>query len=146
MDDELYTDEQIEEMMKLLEDGTTKPGLAEEFRKRGWKMGMELNYDDVKYARGWGLQNLQDAQEAEILHLGDNTARSVQDTRKSLMHSAADAAIGEARQGILDRASRELEDEVKKLIDERSDADRIQQDREQDEEEQEKEAEEKEEQ
>lgn len=146
MGDKLYTDGQIAEMMKLLEDGTTKEGLAEEYKKRGWKIGMELNYDDIKYARSWGLQNLQDAQEAKIQHLGDNTARSVQETQKSLMISATDAVLGEARQGSLDRASQELEDEVKKLIDERNDADMIRQDREQDEEDQEKEMEEKEEQ
>lgn len=146
MDDGLYTDEQIAEMMKLLEDGTTKAGLAEEYRKRGWKTGMELNYDDVEYARSWGLQNLQDAQEVKIQNLGGNMAGSVQETQKSLMLSAVDAALGEARQSGIDKASRELEDEVKKLIDERNDADRIRQDREQDEEDLEKQTEEKEEQ
>lgn len=146
MDDGAYTDEQIAEMMKLLEDGTTKPGLAEEYRRRGWKTGMELNYDDIKYARRWGLQNLQDAQEVKIQHLGDNAAGSVQETQRSLTLSAADAALGEARQSGIDKASRELEEEVKELIDERSDADRIRQDREKDEEEQEKKTEKKEEQ
>lgn len=146
MDDELYTDEQIEDMMKLLVDGTTKPGIADEFRRRGWKTGMQLIYDDVEYSRGWGLQNLQDAQEVKILHLGDNPGRNAQETGKSMMLSAVDAALGEARQGSLDRASQELEDEVKKLIDERNDADSIRQDREEDEEDQEKKAEKKEEQ
>ncbi len=146
MDDELYTDEQIEDMMKILVDGTTKPGLAEEFRKRGWKIGMQLNYDDVEYSRSWGLQNLQDAQEVKIQHLGDNAARGAQETKKSMMLSAVDAVLGEARQGGLDKESRELAEEVKKLVDERSDADRIRQDREQDEEEQEKKTEKKEEQ
>ncbi len=146
MDDELYTDEQIEDMMKLLVDGTTKPGLAEEYRKRGWKIGMQLNYDDVEYSRSWGLQNLQDAQELKIQHLGDNTARSAQETKKSMMLSAVDAALGEARQSGLDKESQELADEVKKLIDERSDADNIRQNREEDEEEQEKKMEKKEEQ
>lgn len=138
MDDELYTDEQITEMMKLLKDGTTRPGLAEEFSKRGWKIGMQLNYDDVEYSRSWGLQNLQDAQEVKIQHLGDNTARCAQETKKSMMLSAVDAVLGEARQSGLDKASQELADEVKKLIDERNDADSIRQDREEDEEEQEK--------
>lgn len=146
MDDEFYTDEQIDDMMKLLVDGTTKPGLAEEFRKRGWKMGMQLNYDDVEYARSWGLQNLQDAQEVKIQHLGDQSARNAQETKKDMMLSSLDATLGEARQGSLDKASQELEDELKKLIDERNDVDRIRQDREEDEEEQEKKAEKKEEQ
>lgn len=134
MNDEFYTDEQIAEMVKFLEDGTTKSGFAEEYRKRGWKIGMELNYDDVKYARSWGLQNLQDAQEVKIQYLGDNTAGSVQKTQESMMLSAVDAALGKARQSGIDKASRELEEEVEELIDERSDADRIREDREQDEE------------
>ncbi len=146
MDDELYTDEQIGEMVMLLKDGTLKPGLAEEFSKRGWKIGMQLNYDDVERARSWGLQNLQDAQEVKILHFGDHSAENAQETKKGMMLSAVDAALGEARQGGLDKASRELEEEVKELVDERSDADRIRQDREQDEEDQEKKTEKKEEQ
>ena len=146
MDDKLYTDEKIAEMMKLLEDGTTKPGFAEEYRKRGWKTGMQLNYDDVEYARGWGLQNLQDAQEVKILHFGESTGRNAQEVQKSLMLSAVDAALGEARQSGIDKASQELEEEVEKLLEERSDADRIRQDKELDEEEQEKKTEEKEEQ
>ena len=146
MDDKLYTDEKIAEMLKLLEDGTTKPGFAEEYRKRGWKTGMQLNYDDVEYARGWGLQNLQDAQEVKILHFGESTGRNAQEVQKSLMLSAVDAALGEARQSGIDKASQELEEEVEKLLEERSDADRIRQDKELDEEEQEKKTEEKEEQ
>lgn len=146
MDDELYTDEQIGEMVTFLEDGTLKPGFAEEYRKRGWKIGMQLNYDDVEHARSWGLQNLQDAQEAKIQHFGDHSAENAQETKKGMMLFAVDAALGEARQGSLDKASRELEEEVKKLVDERSDVDRIRQDREQDEEDQEKKTEKKEEQ
>lgn len=136
MDDELYTDKQIEDMMRLLVDGTTQPGLAEKLRERGIKTGMQLNYSDVEDYRGWGLQNLQDAQEAKIQHLGDNTARNAQETRKSMMLSAADAALGEARQGSLDKASQELEDEVKKLLDERNDVDRVSQDKEENKEDQ----------
>lgn len=60
--------------------------------------------------------------------------------------SAASAALGEARQSGLDKASQELADEVKKLIDERNDVDSIRQEREENEEEQEKKAEKKEEQ
>ena len=55
-------------------------------------------------------------------------------TKKSMMRSAADAVIGEARQSSLDKASQELADEVKKLIDERNDVNRIPQDKEEDQE------------
>ncbi len=121
MDDEAFTDEQIADMMKLLEDGTLKPGLAEEMRRRGFKVGMQLVYDDIGSARSWGLQNLQDAQELKIQHFGDNTGISAQETKKNMMMSAVDAAIGEERQGALDRTSQELEDEVEELIDRRND-------------------------
>lgn len=135
MEDELYTDEQIDDMMMLLMDGTTKPGFAEEYRRRGWKIGMQLVYDDVGKYRGWGLQNIQDAQEAKIQHLGDKSAKNAQETKKSMMQSALDAVLGEARQGSLDEASRELADEVKELIDERNNIDRIPPDKEEDKEE-----------
>lgn len=143
MDDEAFTDEQIADMMKLLEDGTLKPGLAEEMRRRGFKVGMQLVYDDIGSARSWGLQNLQDAQELKIQHFGDNTGISAQETKKNMMMSAVDAAIGEERQGALNKASQKLADEVEELIDERNDVDGIRQDEEQDEEEQDKKTEDK---
>lgn len=146
IDDESFTDEQITEMMKLFQDGTTKPGLAEEYRKRGWGIGMELNYENVKHFRTFGLKVLQDTQEARIQHLADDPMKGMQDTKKSISQSAADAALGEARQSGLDKASQEIADEVKNLIDERNDVDSIRQDREKDEEEQEKKEEKKEEQ
>lgn len=139
MDDELYTDERIEDMMRLLVDGTTKPGV----KIPGELTGMALNYKDVRDNRGRGLQNLQDARDARIQHLADDPLKGMQETKKSMHQSAVDATLGEARQSGLDKASRELEDEVKKLIDERNDVDRIRREKE---EEKEEEIEEKEEQ
>lgn len=142
MDDELYTDERIEDMMRLLVDGTTKPGV----KIPGELTGMALNYKDVRDNRGRGLQNLQDAQEARIKHLADDPLKGMQETKKSMHQSAVDATLGEARQSGLDKASRELEDEVKKLIDERNDVDRIRQKKEEEIEEKEERAKEAEEQ
>ena len=42
-----------------------------------------------------------------------------------MMLSAADATIGEERQGVLNQASQELADEVQELIDKRNDVNRI---------------------
>lgn len=132
LDDGAFSDEQIEEMMKLLQDGTTKPGLADEFRKRGWGTGMDLNYEDVKNFRTFGLQVLRYAQEAGIQHIADDPLKGMQKTKESMMLSAADAFLGEARQGSLDRTSRELADEVERLINERNDTDRIRRNEEED--------------
>lgn len=133
MDDELYTDEKIEEMMKLLKDGV---------RRRPGKTGMALNYQDVWESRRDGLYLVRKARENKLENIANDPLRGMQDTKKSIHQSAADAVIGEVRQSGLDKASQELEDEVEKLIDERSDADRIRQDREEEKEEQAKKAEE----
>ncbi len=123
--------------MKLFVDGTTKQGLAEEFRNRGWGIGMDLNYNNVKYFRAFGLQVLRDTREAGIQHIADDPLKGMQDTKNSMMLSAADTALGETRQSGLDKASQELADEVKKLIDERNDVDRVSQDKEKEKEEKE---------
>lgn len=142
MDDELYTDERIEDMMRLLVDGTTKPGV----KIPGELTGMALNYKDVRDNRGRGLQNLQDAREAKIQHIADDPLKGMQETKKSIRQSAVDAVLGEARQSSLDKVSQELEDEVKKLIDERNDVDRIRQKNQEEKEEKEEQAKEAEEQ
>lgn len=117
-DDDAFTDETIAEMMQSFQEG------------------MALNFDNVKNFRAFGLQVLRDTQEAKIQHIADDPLKGMQETKKSMRQSAVDAALGEARQSSLDKASQELEDEVKKLIDERNDVDRIPQEKEEDEEEQ----------
>lgn len=128
LDDEAFTDEQIAEMMQSFQEG------------------MALNYENVKDFRSFGLQVLRDTREAKIQHIADAPLKGVQETKKSMMLSAADAVLGEARQSSLDKASQELEDEVERLIDQRNDVDSIRQDREEDEKEPPKGAEEEEEQ
>lgn len=113
-----FTEEQIAEMMQSLQEG------------------MALNYDNVRDFRGFGLQVMRDAREAEIQHIADDPLKGMQQTKRSMMLSAADAALGEARQSSLDKTSQELADEVKKLIDERNDIDRDLRDKEETKEEQ----------
>lgn len=112
LEDEAFTDGQIAEMMQSLQEG------------------LALNYDNVRDFRGFGLQVMRDAKEAKIQHAADDSLKGMQQTKKSMMLSAVDAALGESRKGSLDKTSRELADEVEKLIDERNDADRTPQDRE----------------
>lgn len=98
--------------------------------------GLGFDYQDVDISRRHGLQMIQDAQECKIRHLADDPLKGMSETKKSMMMSAVDAVYGEAVQGRLGEASRELEDEVEKLTDERNSVDRIRQDEEEYEEEQ----------
>ncbi len=123
LDDEGCTEEKAAEMMQNLQDG------------------MALNCKIVKDYRSWGLQILRDVRECKIQHLGDNPLGGMAETKKSMMMSAVDAAFGEAAQGSLEETSRELEEEVEELIDERNNVDRIRQDEEKEEEQEVKEQE-----
>ena len=125
LDDENVTDEQLADMMKSIQDG------------------IEDIYENVENYRGWGLQVLRLAREDRIQHLADDPLKGLQDTKKSLMASAVDAALGEVGQSGLDKASQERADEVKELIDKRNDVYRTPQNKEEDEEDQEKKAEKK---
>ena len=117
LDDEAFSDKEITDMMQRFQDG------------------MKLNYDNVRDFRTFGLKVLQDVQEARIQHIADDPLKGLQETKNSMMLSAVDAALGEARQSSLDNASQELADEVEKLIDERNNADKIQPDEEEEKEE-----------
>lgn len=123
LDDEAFSDGQIAEMMQSLQEG------------------LALDYDNVRDFRGFGLQVMRDTREAKIQHIADDPLKGMQQTKRSMLLSAADAVLGETRQGSLDKASRELADEVKKMIDERNDVDRSPQDKEEAKEEQPKQVE-----
>ncbi len=118
LDDEAFSDSQMAEMMRSLQEG------------------LALDYDNVRDFRGFGLQVMRDTREAKIQHVAADPLKGMQQTKRSMMLSAADAALGEARMGSLDETSQELADEVKKMIDERNDVDRSPQDREEAKEEQ----------
>ncbi|MCM1191076.1 MAG: hypothetical protein NC123_04710 [Butyrivibrio sp.] len=111
-DDEAFSNKDLAEMMESFQEG------------------MALNYDNVKNFRAFGLQVLRDVSDLKIQHIADDPLNGMQQTKESMMLSAVDAALGEARQGSLDKESRELAEEVQKLIDERNDVDRIPQERE----------------
>lgn len=136
-EDEAFSEEQVNGMRRLLWDGTTNQKLAEEARKRGWTVGMELNLKDIDEYRTQGLINLYGAKVGKWLHDEKNPLlNGVMQTEKAIMQMAVDADLGMARRDGLNETSRELADEVKELIDERNDADRIPQDKEETKEEQ----------
>lgn len=106
LDDENYTDEMRAKLMDNLQ-----------------KEVMQ-NHRKIEKYRGNGLHILQEARDQKIKRIANNPLVGMQETKDSMMMSVADAVIGEARQNHLDEASKELEDEVQKLIDERNDVNR----------------------
>lgn len=121
--DEAFSDERLDEMMRLLQDGTANQWFAEEARKRGWAIGMELNYKDIKQYRSQGQKNLTLAEMQKQKHDVKNPLGGMMQTKKDMMQSAVNADLGVARRSSLDGTSRELEEEVKELIDQRNDVD-----------------------
>ena len=120
LDNEVLTDEQLEEMMQ-------------KFREE-----MKLNYKDVKYSRSFGMDVLRTVRSAGIEHVGDDSLKGVEEAKRSMMQSSADAVFGEARKGSLEEKSKELADEVEKLIDERNDINKTPEEKKKEREEQEK--------
>lgn len=112
LEDENITDEKRAEMMKSFQEGMT------------------LNYRNIEDYRRRGLQIQEDAQECRIKHIADNPLAGIQETKRSMILSAADSACNEAMQGRLGEASQEIKDEIEKLIDARNDVDRTQHDEE----------------
>lgn len=108
IDDERYTDEMKAEMVNHFKEQATR------------------SYPDVKKYRKSGLHILQEARDDRVKRLADNPLGGMQETKDSMMMSAVDAVLGEARQSHLDKASKELEEQVQKLIDERNSLERIQ--------------------
>lgn len=141
LDDEHYSDEQITEMMERLRAAAPKPGLTKALANNDWS-AYDGN-DIIKY-KSWGIQNIEDAHEAKLENIQIDPLAGMQQAKRSMYQAAIDAGLGEARQSVLDKTSRELADEVEKLIDERNDVDRIRQEREEEEEEQAKKAQEQE--
>lgn len=123
LEDEAFSDERLDEMMRLLRDGTANRWFAEEARKRGWAIGMELNYKEIKQNRSQGQKDLTLAGMQKEEHDKKNPLGGMVQTKKDMMQSAVDADLGVARRSSLDGTSRELEEEVKELVDERNDVD-----------------------
>ena len=106
LDDENYTDDMRAKLVDNLQNE------------------VRANHRKIEKYRGNGLHILQETRDYKIKRIADNPLAGMQETKDNVMMSAADAVIGEARQNHLDKASKELEDEVQKLIDERNDLNR----------------------
>ena len=103
-------------------------GMMDHFREQA-----SLSYRSVEDNRSYGLHILQEVRDYKIKRIADNPLAGLQETKESMMMSAADAVLGEARQSRLEETSKELEDQVKKLIDERNSVDNTQEEEEEEE-------------
>lgn len=111
-----------------------KAELVDHFKKEAMlSCGDVQSYGSVEWFRKNGLHILQETRDYKIKRLADNPLAGMQETKDSMMMSAADAVFGESRQSYLDEASKELEDQVQKLIDERNSLDGPQEEKEEEE-------------
>lgn len=115
LDDENYSDDMRAELVDNLQEDAMR------------------NYRKIEMYRGNGLHILQEARDYKIKRISDNPLAGMQETTDSMMISATDAVLGEARQNHLDKVSKELEDEVQRLIDKRNDVSRTQEEDEEEE-------------
>ncbi len=114
IDDESFTNGQIDEMMK-------------DYRREvGAKSG------EAYILGSFGTQVLRDTRDVRLRRIKDDPLRSMQETKNGMMQAAADAAFAEARQSSIDKTSGELAEEMQRLIDERDGIDRIPEDKEED--------------
>ncbi|MDE7206716.1 MAG: hypothetical protein K2N90_06090 [Lachnospiraceae bacterium] len=116
--------EEAEDLKKYVLDGNCTDDEKEEaiLRYREKMMGA---YGDLATYRRRGLQMIRDSKECKIEHIKDNPLQGMEETKKSMINSAVDAAINEASQGKIEETSQELEDAVEELIDERNDVDHV---------------------
>ncbi|MCH5340017.1 MAG: hypothetical protein J1E01_00985 [Acetatifactor sp.] len=124
LDADDFTDDMKAELVDHLQEEATLSG------------GSVQSYGSVAWYRNNGLHILQEARDYKIQRIADNPLAGLQETKDSMMISAADAVLGESRQSYLDETSKKLQDKVEKLIDERNSLDRTQEEKEEEEKEQ----------
>ena len=100
-----------------------------------YRSRMSEDGDLGKY-RQRGVQMIKDSKEGKLKHIENNPLQGMEETKDSMIQSAVDAVFNQATQGKLDETSKELEDAVKELIDERNDIDRVDADKKEEDEEQ----------
>lgn len=121
LEDENYPDDMKAEMMERFQEEAAQ------------SIGSVKEYGTVAWYRSNGLHILKEVRDDKIQRIADNPLAGMQETKDSMMMSAADAVLGESRQSYLDETSKELADEVEKLIDRRNSVDSTQEEKEEDE-------------
>lgn len=102
-----------------------------------YRARMSEDGDLGKY-RQRGVQMIKDSKEGKLKHIENNPLLGMEETKDSMIQSAVDAVFNQEMQGKLDETSKELEDAVKELIDERNDIDRVDADKKEEDEEDDK--------
>ena len=92
---------------------------------QSYRREVSVKSEEAYIFGSFGTQVLRDMRDVKLQRISDNPLQSMQLTKDGMMQAAVDAALGEARQSSLDETSRELADEVERLIDERNHVDRI---------------------
>lgn len=82
---------------------------------------MMSNYGEMMDLRRKGHQEIRDAKELELKHIAIDPLDGVDRAKQTILDAGAAAALQEASQGTLDRASGELEKKVQEEIDKRND-------------------------
>jgi len=82
---------------------------------------MQSNYGEMMNLRRSGHQMIQDAKELKLKHIEINPLDGVDRAKQAIMDAGADAALREASQNTLDKASEALEERVQEEIDQRDD-------------------------
>ena len=119
---------EIQEELGLAAESLGKENLSEEERNqlmsehiaRANNMMMS-NYGEMMDLRRKGHQEIRDAKELELKHIAINPLDGVDRAKQTILDAGAAAALQEASQGTLDRASGELEKKVQEEIDKRND-------------------------
>ena len=83
---------------------------------------MKSNSGEMMELRRKGHQEIQDAREVELKHIGVSPLDGVGKAKQAIMDAGAQAALQEVSQGALDKASEELERRVQEEIDRKNDA------------------------
>lgn len=97
---------------------------------QNFRREVKIESEEAYTFGSFGTQILRDMRGVKSQHIADNPLQSMQQTKDGMLQAASDAALGEARQSSIDKASGELAAEVEELIDERNGIDRIPQDEE----------------
>lgn len=82
---------------------------------------MMSNYGEIMDLRRKGHQEISDAKELELKHIEINPLDGVDRAKQTILDAGAAAALQEASQDTLDKASKELEKKVQEEIDQRND-------------------------
>lgn len=119
---------EISAELRSAEEAAGDENLSEDEKKQlmteHTKMAQDMlmgNYGYMLELRRKGLQEIKDARELDLKHIQVNPLGGVKQAQQTILDASVDAAFQEMASGVLDKASKELEDRVQAEIDKRND-------------------------